>query len=250
VSQAARHNGTDSLSAEKSFVTSAGRADGYVVATRWSEAQKPADTDLYLVLGNDSGLRVDGSWSGLGMRGNASAPMVLDRVSVGPERRLSEPGKGFDMMLSILPVFQLGNAAVQIGIAEAAVQATQGYLTRSRNELLNATLAEQPHLRARLAQMRIETDRGRAHLVSALDAIEQPGPATMLLVLETKAAAAETAMAVTDIGMRACGGAAFGRRLSVERNFRDARAANVMAPTTDHLHEFIGRALCGMEVFA
>jgi alkylation response protein AidB-like acyl-CoA dehydrogenase len=54
---------------------------------------------------------------------------------------------------------------------------------------------------------------------------------------------------VTDLAMRTCGGAAFGKRVSVERNFRDARAAGVMAPTTDHLYEFIGRALCGMEVF-
>jgi alkylation response protein AidB-like acyl-CoA dehydrogenase len=57
-------------------------------------------------------------------------------------------------------------------------------------------------------------------------------------------------MQVTDLGMRAGGGAAFGKRLSLERHFRDARAADVMAPTTDQLYEFIGRALCGMDLFA
>jgi alkylation response protein AidB-like acyl-CoA dehydrogenase len=49
--------------------------------------------------------------------------------------------------------------------------------------------------------------------------------------------------------MKACGGAAFSKHLSLERNFRDARAADVMAPTTDVLLDFIGRALCGMELF-
>jgi alkylation response protein AidB-like acyl-CoA dehydrogenase len=72
---------------------------------------------------------------------------------------------------------------------------------------------------------------------------------TQLLVLESKAAAAESAAKVTEIGMRACGGAAFGRKVGLERQFRDARASLVMAPTTDHVHEFIGRALCGMELF-
>jgi len=67
--------------------------------------------------------------------------------------------------------------------------------------------------------------------------------------LEAKAAAAEAAIRVTDIGMQACGGAAFSRHLSLERNFRDARAASVMAPTTDVIHDFIGRALCGMPLF-
>jgi alkylation response protein AidB-like acyl-CoA dehydrogenase len=97
--------------------------------------------------------------------------------------------------------------------------------------------------------MRIATDRARAHLVSALDAVENPGPATMLMVLEIKASASETAIQVTDVGMRACGGAAFSKQLGLERYFRDARAASVMAPTTDHAYEFIGRALCGMELF-
>ena len=249
VSQAVREGNGVTLSAEKSFVTSAGHADGYVVSTRWWDAQQPTETLIYLVRGDDAGVSIAGSWDALGMRGNASAPMTLERVPLADERLLSEPGKGFDLMLSVLPTFQLGNAAVQIGIAEAAVGATQAYLTGSRNQFLNATLAEQPHLRARLAQMRIETDGARAHLVSALDAIENPGPATMLLVLESKAAASEAAIQVTDLAMRTCGGAAFGKRVSVERNFRDARAAGVMAPTTDHLYEFIGRALCGMEVF-
>jgi alkylation response protein AidB-like acyl-CoA dehydrogenase len=49
--------------------------------------------------------------------------------------------------------------------------------------------------------------------------------------------------------MRACGGAAFSRHNSVERNFRDARAIAVMAPTTDVLLDFIGRAVCGMPLF-
>jgi alkylation response protein AidB-like acyl-CoA dehydrogenase len=95
--------------------------------------------------------------------------------------------------------------------------------------------------------MRIETDRARAYLAATLDAVEQPGEATLLHVLASKAAAAESALRVTDIAMRACGGTGFTKGLGLERAFRDARAAAVMAPTTDLLHEFVGRALCGMD---
>jgi len=49
--------------------------------------------------------------------------------------------------------------------------------------------------------------------------------------------------------MRVCGGAAFRREVGVERRFRDARAGTVMAPTTDQLYDFIGKAICGLEVF-
>ncbi len=250
VSRAEKVNGQIHITADKSFVTSAGIAAGYVVSTGWADGTAPTESMLYLVLAEDAGLDVSGSWDAHGMRGNASAPMKLERVSIPSDRALSDEGKGFDTMLGVvLPWFQIGNAAISVGIAEAAVQATTKHLTSSRFEHLGSTLSELPNLRARLARMRIETDRGRAHLVSVIDSVEQPNEVTQLLVLEAKAAASETAMAVTEIGMRACGGAAFGRRVAVERHFRDARASGIMAPTTDVAHEFIGRALCGMELF-
>jgi alkylation response protein AidB-like acyl-CoA dehydrogenase len=49
--------------------------------------------------------------------------------------------------------------------------------------------------------------------------------------------------------MRLCGGAGFSRQLPVERYFRDARAGSVMAPTTDALYDFIGKALLGLPLF-
>ena len=49
--------------------------------------------------------------------------------------------------------------------------------------------------------------------------------------------------------MRVCGGAAFRKEVGVERHFRDGRAAAVMAPTSDALYDFIGKAACGMPVF-
>jgi alkylation response protein AidB-like acyl-CoA dehydrogenase len=249
VSQATQNDGQVVLSAQKSFVTSAGEADGYVVSTRIPAEVEVGDTVLYLVRNDDEGFRVSGAWDSLGMRGNASAPMVLEDCQIPTERALCEPGQGFPRMLEVLPWFNLGNAAISVGIAEAATHATTKHLTAARLEHMNSRLADLPNLRARLAQMRIETDRARAHLVSALDAVESDAPNAMLLVLSSKAAAAESAMRVTDLGMQACGGAAFSKHLTLERNFRDGRAASVMAPTSDVLHDFIGRALCGMELF-
>jgi alkylation response protein AidB-like acyl-CoA dehydrogenase len=251
ISQAASHDPESvTLNAEKSWVTSAGYAAGYVVSTRSPQSTGPMDTVLYFVLKDDAGLTTSGPWDALGLRGNASAPMSLQDCTVPVTRAFCAPGKGFEFMMSVvLPVFQLGNAAISVGICEAAVQATTQHLTSKRFEYLDSKLADLPNLRARLAKMRIETDRARAHLTCALDAVETSTANAMLLVLEAKAAAAESALLVTDLGMQACGGAGFSKHLSLERNFRDARAASVMAPTTDVLYDFIGRALCGMNLF-
>jgi len=243
-------NGAVVISAQKSFVTSAGHAQGYVVSTLASGATQPVESTIYLLLKEDDGVSIAGSWRGLGLRGNASAPMTLEAVAAPADRALTAEGKGLDMMLGVvLPLFQVGSAAVGVGIAEAAVQATIAHVTQARFEESNSSLRDLPTLRAQMARMRIETDRARAHLAAVLDSLESPGPATQLMVLEAKASGTEAAAAVTELAMRTCGGAAFAGAHGIERLFRDARAPIVMAPTSDVAYEFIGRALCGLEVF-
>ncbi len=89
----------------------------------------------------------------------------------------------------------------------------------------------------------------RGLLRDTIDALEGGRAETLLRVLEIKAAAGEASTEVTDLAMRVCGGAAFRKELGVERNFRDARAATVMAPTTDVLYDFIGKAVTGLPLF-
>src|SRR5205085_5765351 len=97
--------------------------------------------------------------------------------------------------------------------------------------------------------MRVKTDTARTLLDDTIAAMAANRGDTMLRVLECKAAAGETATEVLDLAMRVCGGAAFRKDVAVERYFRDTRAAGVMAPTTDILYDFIGKAVCGLPLF-
>ena len=83
----------------------------------------------------------------------------------------------------------------------------------------------------------------------AIDALATGRPDAPLRMLQSKAVAGDTALDVLDTAMRVGGGAAFRKDVGIERHFRDARASAVMAPTLDALHEFIGRAVCGMALF-
>jgi alkylation response protein AidB-like acyl-CoA dehydrogenase len=250
VSQAIVEDDTHRLSADKSFVTSAGRADSYIVSTRAAGASDPLASTLYFVPAEAPGLTVGEAWNGLGLRGNGSAPLRMANVMVPESHRLSGEGAGFAMMLNtVLPWFQVGTAAVGVGIASAAFEATRQHLLAAKLDHLGQTLASLPTLRARLAQMRIAVDVQQAFVEHVAALMEHPGPATLLAVLESKASATETALHVTDLAMRACGGAAFGRRLTVERHFRDARAGSIMAPTTDLLYDFVAKTLLDMPLF-
>ena len=247
VSQAVVVGDVHRLSADKSFVTGAGRADSYIVSTRAAGAGDPLASTLYFVPADAPGLTVGEAWNGLGLRGNGSAPMRLENVMVPASYRLSDEGAGLAaMMNAVLPWFQVGAAAVSVGIARAATEGTRHHLLTAKFDSSGQPLAALPNLRARLAEMRIAVDVQQAFLEHVAELMERPCSTTLLAVLQSKAAATETALHVGDLAMRVCGGAAFGRRLTVERNFRDARAGSIMAPTTDVLYDFVAKTLLDM----
>lgn len=248
----ARRNGTGvRITAKKSWVTSAGCAQSYVVSSLAPEGAGPTDSTLYLIPAGAPGLSVEGSWDGLGLRANASAPMTLDDCEVPYEFQLTNDAVGFQAMLDVvLPQFNLGTAAVALGLCRAAVAATAAHLKSARFEHLGQSLGESlPTLRAQIAMMQIETDGLSVRVDDLVEHLERPRDTTLLRVLETKAAAGDTAIGVTSTAMRVCGGAAFSKRMIIERLFRDAHAGAVMAPTGDVLREFIARALLGMPLF-
>lgn len=247
-STAAAHNGTVHLDAAKSWVTSAGEADSYV----WSSRPMTAEgvSTIWLVPANAAGLSVAGAFNGLGLRGNASSPVNAKQVALERSAMLGPDGGGFDIMMSVvLPYFQIMNTAFSVGTMDAATRKAAEHVAGTKLEHMGSGLSDLPTVRAYIARMRIKTDMARALLLDTLDAVEKGRADAMLRVLEVKAAAGEASTEVTDLAMRVCGGAAFRKDVGVERHFRDARAATVMAPTTDVLYDFIGKAVCGMPLF-
>lgn len=248
LSTAAAVNGHVQLDAQKSWATAAGQADSYVWSSRPLAADGPST--IWLVPGDADGLRIPAPFNGLGLRGNHSSPVIATGVGVPAAAMLGPDGGGFDIMMGIvLPYFQLMNAAASVGTMSAATAKAAAHVGGTSLQHLAQPLAELPTIRAYIARMQIKTDMARALLLDTIAALEGGRPDAMLRVLEVKAAAGEAATEVTDLAMRVCGGAAFRKEVGVERHFRDARAATVMAPTTDVLYDFIGKAVCGMSLF-
>jgi alkylation response protein AidB-like acyl-CoA dehydrogenase len=163
---------------------------------------------------------------------------------------LGGDGQGFEIMMSIvLPVFAVLSAACSNGLMAGAIRRTVEHVSNTRHSDTGAALADLPTIRNYIARMRVKADLSSALLGDAVAAITTKRADTMVRVLECKAAAGESANEVLDLAMRVCGGAAFRKEVGVERIFRDARAAGVMAPTTDVLYDFLGKAVCGMPLF-
>ena len=247
-STAERNNGSVILNAQKSWITSANHASGYVWSSRPVEAE--GMSTLWLVPADAHGLSVEGPFNGLGLRGNDSSPVLADNVSVEPAAMLGEDGAGFDAMLQIvLPMFCVCNAACSVGFMQAAVARTAAHASGTRYEHTGQTLADSATTRAYIARMKVLADSAHVLLQDTVDALENGREDVVFRVMEYKTAASELSTQVLDLAMRVCGGAAFRKEVGVERYFRDSRAAGVMAPTTDTLLDFIGKAVCGMELF-
>lgn len=248
VSSARAEGGEVVLDAKKSWVTSARKATAYVWSSRPVAAEGPST--LWLVPASAKGLKVGEPFQGLGLRGNDSVPVEASGVRVPAAARLGEDGKGFDLMMGVvLPRFNLMNAAVSVGIMEGATARTAAHAAGTKWTHTGSALAELPTIRAQIARMRIATDANRALLMDAVAAVEAGRADAMLRVLEVKAAAGDAVLEVCDLAMRTCGGAAYRKEVGVERAFRDGRAASVMAPTSDQLLDFIGKAVCGLPLF-
>jgi len=248
-SSATRDTDSIVLDARKSWVTSANHAHVYV----WSSRPVAAEgfSSLWLVDRDTHGIAASANFEGLGLRGNDSCPVTAINARIPQDRILGEDGKGADVMLDmVLPTFSVLNASAAAGLMAGAIERTIFHMGATRFEHLDHAVKQLPTARAYLARMQIKRDLVAALLNDTLAALENPGDTTMLRVLEVKAAAGEAATEVTDLAMRVCGGAAFRKQGGVERYFRDARAMTVMAPTTDQLYDFIGRALCGIDLFA
>ena len=102
------------LDAQKSWVTSAGRAASYVWSSRPLAAEGPMT--LWLVPGDAPGLSQPGGFDGLGLRGNGSTPVTADGVLVPESAMLGPDGGGLDLALTVvLPWFLVLSAAFSVG---------------------------------------------------------------------------------------------------------------------------------------
>jgi len=240
------------LNGKKSFATSANNADGFLVSALGTAGK---GVNIFYVDRGTKGFHGTGAFTGLGMRGNDSGPMELKECAVPAADLITADGEGFGYMLGILPLFLSGNASVSVGIMKAATEATSNHLKKTKFEHLPGAdktqtgLQDLMNLRARFAEMAITTSVAEAFLEKAAGKVDKGDADAFLAVMQAKAHAAESAIKVTDLAMRTCGGAAFNKSIGLERNFRDSRAAAVMAPTTDHLYEFSSKALLGMPLF-
>ena len=242
---AQKSNGSFVLNGKKSFVTNGGHAGLYPVLVN---ASGDPGLDIMVVTPDLGGVSFAGEWDGVGMAGNSSIQLILDNVEVPGENLLGNEGDGLGMVFGVVPPFLVGLAGVNVGIAQAALDAAVEH-AKNRKHLSGQTLVEVPIIQEYLAEMSLETEKARVLVARAARAADAGEESATLLVFLAKIAATEAAIEVTNKAMQVCGGQGYTRSLPLERYWRDARAGAVMAPTNEVLKEWVGKLLAGLPLF-
>jgi isovaleryl-CoA dehydrogenase len=231
----------------KSFVTSGGHADVYLVLVRSTDGE---GLDCYAVDGDADGLRFDGEWDGLGMAGNSSVAAEFDCV-VDAAGRIGGAGEGQALVFTaVAPFFLAGLAAVNVGIAAAALATAIGHASTRRYgaDGGGGSLAEIQSIQHALANMDISTRAARLMVAEAARLGDAGDEGALVALMEAKIVATEAAASVTQAALEVCGGQGYTRAMPIERHLRDARAGAVMAPTNGVLRNWTGKALAGLPV--
>ena len=240
---AERANGGVRIAGRKSFVTSGGEAQLYLVLVQSGDGE---GLDCYAVTPAD-GITFDGTWDGLGMAGNSSVAAEFD-AQVGDAARIGDSGGGAGLVFgAVAPVFLAGLAAVNVGIAAAAQQAAIEHAA-GRAYPGGDTLAEIQSVQHALAALDMATRAARLVVRDAAALADAGDAAALVALMEAKVVATESAQQVTQGALEVCGGQGYTRSLPLERHLRDARAGAVMAPTNGVLKTWIGKALAGLPV--
>lgn len=230
-------NGQWRLHGAKSFTTSAGIADIYLVLVQTSVDSDPADENavygssgqsFFLVRRENPGLIPDLGLDLVGMRGSATGFVGLEECIVPDSDRLGEIGKAATIIAGVRASgATLG--AVSVGIAQAAVD-----IARKRLESLPPHIA-QTH-QCQLVTFATIAEAARAIVVRASHRMSaNPGMVTLQSKLYASIAAEQVCLDIA----RSLGSAGYGVSSQLNRLLADARAVALMGPTNDLCRELV-----------
>ena len=235
----------------KTFVTSGGHADSYVVSVRSADGTAdPGAFSCVVVPGDAPGMTWGEPWDGIGMRGNSSVALDLDEVRLADGALLGDEGDQIWFVFEVVaPYFLSAMAGTYLGIARAALLEARTHLVDRWVAASASSLADDPVLQVQFGELWAAYEAARALVYDAAVTFDR-GDDALIALMSAKAAVAGTVNQVVGGCMTLVGGAGYRTSGVFERLLRNARAADVMSPTTNLLWQWIGRSLLDRNLLA
>ena len=238
------------LNGTKQWVTNAGHAHSYVVSCKSvDEDAQQGEFTCVVVDADAAGCQILNGWDGFGMRGNDSRPIRFEDAPVSAEGLLGNEGDQIWYVFEVVaPYFLTAMAGTYLGIAQAAFDIAVARVQKRQYLPLEESLSDAPVIQFQVAELWSKLEQARQMVYKAARLGDAGDPGALPSILMSKAVAAEAAVDICNEAMTLCGGSGYGENGTLSRLLRDARASHVMAPTTNILKLWTGRAILGIPI--
>lgn len=209
--------------AKAPWVTNAGVAAAYIVFARTDPDLPPiSGTSAFWVPAGTTGLMVGPRTRLLGLHGGWHANVVLDNARVPHEALIGPKGDGLRLLQSTTPGMAVGLAAVFVGVARAAQDASVAFTSQRRS--WGASLRSHQAVALDLADMAISVRTARLMVHDAARAIDSGAPPAELAVCvpAAKTHAVDAAIANAQRAVRLHGATGVTVGAGPEKLLRDA----------------------------
>jgi alkylation response protein AidB-like acyl-CoA dehydrogenase len=228
------------LNGSKAFITNASVGGVAVIMARTEPEKKARGISAFVVEKGTPGFSAGRPYRKLGLHASDTAELVLEECHVPADHLLGARGQGFVQAMQVLEGGRIAMAAMAVGIAQAAVDASVKYM--KQRTAFGRTLAEFNGLQGMLADIATEVEVARLLTLRAAWLKDAGRPAVHAAAM-AKVFASEAAMKAATKAVQVHGGAGYITEFPVERIFRDAKLTEIGEGTSEIQRMVIAREI-------
>ena len=232
------------INGSKTFTTNGQVADVCVVMAVTDRAASSHGISAFLVEKGTPGFRPGKKENKLGMRCSPTNEMILTDCRVPASQLCGKQGEGFVDALRILDGGRISIAALAVGIAQGAYEASLRY-SKQRKQF-GRFISEFQAIQHKLADMATDIDASRLLTLRAAW-MKDNGQNVNKESSMAKLFASETAVRVADEAVQVHGGYGFLKDYPVEKFYRDVKLCTIGEGTSEIQRLVIARQLLNTE---
>ena len=226
------------LNGTKNFATHGGVGGIAVVMARTRPGAGSDGISAFILEKGMPGFRAGKQENKLGMRASDTSELILEEVAVPAANLLGAEGVGFKQAMSTLDGGRISIAALALGMAQGAFEASVKYaaMRRTFGRLLN----EHQAVQFKLADMQVQIEAARLLVYRAANLKDQGLPYAKAAAM-AKLFASEMACRVADEAVQLHGGYGFIKDYPVEKFYRDVKLCTIGEGTSEIQRMVIAR---------
>lgn len=218
------------LNGAKNFITHGVSGDVAVVIARTGNVGDSHGMTAFVVERGTPGFKGGRKEDKMGMRASETAEMIFEDCRIHKSQVLGDVGNGFIQSMKILDGGRISIAALSLGIAEGALEASIQY--SKEREQFNQPISKFQGIAFKLADMATQVEAASLLTFKAAD-LKNRGQKVTLAGAQAKLYASEVAVSVSNEAVQIFGGYGFIKDYPVEKYYRDSKLCTIGEGTSE-----------------